>query len=238
MAALGLVILSYFTSALTATAGIGGGIALISVMATFLPPATVLPVHGVVQLGSNVGRTYLMRHYIDVPITILFALGALVGVAVAALIFVSLSTRTLQLLLAAFILFAVWTPRLRASRIPPRGFLLVGALATFCTMFVGATGPFVAAFMSTERLQRHGLVATTAACLSLQHALKIIAFGLLGFAFLSWIPLVTAMIATGFLGTLTGRRLLDRMPERAFVIVFKAVMTVLALRLLWSALAA
>lgn len=37
-------------------------------MASFLPPLIVLPVHGVVQFGSNAGRTWLMRRHIDNPI--------------------------------------------------------------------------------------------------------------------------------------------------------------------------
>jgi len=234
--AAGLVALSYLTSTLTATLGVGGGIALISVMASFLSPATVLPVHGVVQLGSNTGRTVLMRAHIDYRIVVLFSIGALVGVGVAAMIFVSLSTRTLQLLLGLFILVMVWAPRFKVADIPAPAFLAVGAVATFCTMFVGATGPLVATFMSPERLGRRGVVATSAACLSVQHALKVVVFGAIGFAFLAWLPLLAAMIASGFLGTLSGRHLLERTPEHAFALIYRAAITALAVRLLWSAL--
>ncbi len=68
IAAAGLVAFSFFTSVLTTVASIGGGTALISAMASFLPPLIVLPVHGGVQLGSNAGRTWLMRPHIDTPI--------------------------------------------------------------------------------------------------------------------------------------------------------------------------
>ena len=205
-------------------------------MASFLPPIIVLPVHGVVQLGSNAGRTWLMRRHIDWSIVIPFAIGAVLGVIVATRLFVTLSTQVLQLLLGVFILFSIWTPRLKPSRVPQKGFVIVGMVATFCTMFVGAVGPFVASFMPAERLQRHGLVATSAACLSTQHVLKIFAFGYMGFAFLPWAPVMAAMVASGFLGTWVGTRALNRIPERAFMRLFKAVITLLAIRLLWSAL--
>ena len=52
----GLVLLSFMTSALTASVGLGGGLVLLVALASFLPPLVVLPVHGVVQLGSNFGR--------------------------------------------------------------------------------------------------------------------------------------------------------------------------------------
>ena len=56
-----LIVVSYFTSALTAIVGVGGGIFLIGVMASFLSPAIVIPIHATVQLGSNAGRAALMR---------------------------------------------------------------------------------------------------------------------------------------------------------------------------------
>jgi len=61
LSATGLVALSFFTSMLTATIGIGGGLLILTVMVSFLPPFVVLPVHGVIQLGSNGGRMALMK---------------------------------------------------------------------------------------------------------------------------------------------------------------------------------
>lgn len=235
LAAVGLVALSLFTSALTAAAGIGGGLVLISVMASFLTPVVVIPVHGVVQLGSNAGRGILMRQHIDRGIFWPFALGSILGIALGAKLFVALPTPVLQTILGAFVLACVWLPKLEASKIPYRGFTLVGMVGSFCTMFVGATGPFIASFISPERLQRHAVVATHAACMCVQHSLKVVAFGFLGFAFLPWLPLLAAMIVAGFLGTVIGKRLLDHIPHRIFARAFKIVLTVLAVRLLYSA---
>ena len=235
--AIGLVAVSGFTSALTAAAGIGGGLVLLSVMASFLPPVIVIPTHGAVQLGSNVGRAALLRRNIDAGILLPFVLGALIGVAVGANVLVALPTATLQVILSLFILASVWLPKLKSAGVAPRGFAIVGALATFCTMFVGATGPFVAAFLSPDRLPRHAVVATHAACMTVQHAFKVVAFAVLGFAFVPWIPLLAAMIGAGFLGTVVGKRLLDRLPQKSFTRLFNLILTVLALRLLWTALA-
>tara|TARA_B100000029_G_scaffold482456_2_gene532491 strand:- start:54 stop:806 length:753 start_codon:yes stop_codon:yes gene_type:complete len=235
-AAVGLIILSFFTSVLTSVASIGGGITLISVMAILLPPFIVLPVHGVVQLGSNGGRMWLMRKHIDKRITILFGLGALVGVAIATRIFVTLSTQTLQLLLGAFILFSVWTPTFKPSNLPDKAYPIVGMVATFCTMFVGAVGPFVASFLSLERLQRHGVVATLSACATIQHTLKIFAFGYLGFQFKDWLVVMGAMVVMGFAGTWVGNRVLDKVPDQLFQWLFRGVVTVLAIKLLWAGL--
>lgn len=235
LAAVGLVALSLFTSALTAAAGIGGGLVLLSVMASFLAPIVVIPTHGVVQLGSNAGRALLMREHIDSRILVPFALGSMLGIAIGAKLFVALPTPVLQTILGLFVLACVWLPKLEASRIPDRAFTVVGALGSFVTMFVGATGPFIASFINPERLERHAVVATHAACMIVQHSLKVVAFGFLGFAFLPWLPLLAAMIGAGFLGTMLGRRLLDRLSHRIFSRVFKVILTLLSLRLLYAA---
>ncbi len=49
-----LVITSLLTSMLTAAMGIGGGVLLLAVMASIVPVAALIPVHGLVQLGSMV----------------------------------------------------------------------------------------------------------------------------------------------------------------------------------------
>ncbi|EFO33444.1 permease [Roseibium sp. TrichSKD4] len=67
------------------------------------------------------------------------------------------------------------------------------------------------------------------------HVFKIFAFGLLGFAFAPWLPLITGMIAKGFLGTLAGSKVLGRLDEALFRLGFKIIMTGLALNLIWRA---
>ena len=164
---------------------------------------------------------------------LVFLIGALVGIAVAAQIVVSLPQAALQAVLACFILYTVWGPKLAKQKVPAAGFIGVGAVTSFATMFVGATGPLLAALLPPDKYGKMVTVATHGACMTVQHGLKVVAFGIVGFAFVEWMPLIAAMIATGFLGTTTGKKVLDWMPERAFAIGFKTVLTVLAARLLW-----
>ena len=238
LSAAGLVVLSFITSMLTAAVGIGGGLLMLTVMVSFLPPIIVLPVHGVIQLGSNGGRLAVMRQHVDWRIWGFFAIGSILGVILAGQVFINLSLEVLRALLGLFVLYAVWTPKLKPSNIALKGYTLVGIGTTFITMFVGATGPLVSSFLSPEKLGRERVVATLAACMTAQHGLKGIAFGVLGFYFQPWIPVIAIMIATGFLGTLLGRRILKRLPERLFSRLFRIVLTVLAGRLLYLAITA
>ncbi len=227
-----LVAFSYLTSAVTAAFGLGGGVMMLAAMASTMPALAVIPVHGAVQMGSNGGRTWMMRAHVDRRLFAWFLAGSLAGAAVASQVVVALPRDALRLILGLFVLWAVWGPKPGKRATGPRAFAWVGVATTFASMFVGATGLLIGAFLSPERLGRMGVVGTHAACATLQHGLKIAVFGLLGFAFAEWLPLVAAMIATGLVGTWTGKALLERLPERAFGWIFKGLLTALALRLI------
>ena len=57
----------------------------------------------------------------------------------------------------------------------------------------------------------------------------------MGFSFAQWAGLVIAMIVSGALGTFLGLKVLKRVPAEKFMLTFKIVVTLLALRLLWQA---
>lgn len=229
-----LVGMSFVTSMLTGALGLGGGVMMLAMIAALLPPAVVIPVHGVVQIGSNLGRSVLMRRSIAKDLLWPFALGSIVGAGLGAWLVVELPVALLRTILGLFVLWSCWGKGLRPAKLPARWFALVGAATSFVTMFLGATGPFVAAFISPDRLTRHEVVATHAGCMTFQHSLKVAAFTALGFAFLPWLPMLALMIGLGFLGTMAGRRLLDRLPEARFKTGFRIVLTLLALKLLWD----
>ena len=230
-----LIFMSFFTSGMTAAVGLGGGVALLAVMASAIPMAVLIPVHGVIQFGSNAGRMVVQARHIDRAILLYIAIGSLVGAWVGGHMVVSLPDAPLKVGLAVFVLWSVWGKKPSFAKLPKSLLVLAGFVTTILTMFFGATGPFVGGILGPLTRTRHAFVGTFAACMTLQHLIKVIVFGFLGFAFGPWLPLMIAMIATGFLGTLAGSMLLGRMPEKTFRIGFRTVMTVLAANLVLQA---
>lgn len=229
-AAVFLILASFFTSALTASFGVGGGTVMILLLGFFIPVAALIPVHGAVQFGSNTGRAWYQRAHVRRDIFTPFAMGSVVGAIAGAFLVVQLPDEALKLFLGAFIIVVTWA-RIPGIESLGRAGLAAGSIVlALLNMFVGATGPlltsFFAQFMAGDR---KALVATHAAAMSVQHLLKVIVFGVAGFAFASWAPLVAAMIASGYLGTLYGSRLLDRLPEETFRRWFRIGITLLAL---------
>ncbi|CAM3799890.1 sulfite exporter TauE/SafE family protein [Bordetella tumulicola] len=231
-----LVIASFLTSALTAAMGLGGGVAMLAVLSVGLPVTSVLPVHGVVQMGSNSGRVIIQRRHVVLPLLLWFALGSLVGVALGASVVVSIPDALAKWALALFILWSIYRkkPSATAQRHGKTYFVVGGAISSFCTMLVGATGPLVAALLARTGLIKQPLVATHAACMVIQHGMKIVVFGTLGFAYAQWAPLIAAMIASGVVGTWIGTRMLDNLPEATFRLGFKIVMTLVSLHMIWQ----
>jgi len=228
-----LVAASFFTSALTASFGLGGGVAMLALLGLFVPIAALIPVHGAVQFGSNTGRAWYQRANIRGSVALPFIAGSVVGAIAGAFLVVQLPDAFLKIVLGVFIIIITWASFPWIARLSKAGLSIASAILAIVTMFVGATGPLVspvlARFLENDR---KGLVATHAAVMIIQHGLKIVVFGLAGFAFGQWLPLIAAMIATGYLGTLSGTSLLDKMPEETFRKWFRILLTVLALDLL------
>ncbi|MEM1298406.1 MAG: sulfite exporter TauE/SafE family protein [Pseudomonadota bacterium] len=222
---------SFIASLITAAFGIGGGVVMIAVLASLLPPAALIPVHAVVQVGSNAGRALIMRAHIDWPIWMVFLAGTVVGVAIGGVLVIDLPPALIQIGIGLFIL---WTIFLKPPAFLRHSAWLAGGVSSILTMFFGATGPFVSAYLKTRQYDRMTQVAMQGACMTAQHLLKVVAFGVLGFAFGPYIVLIAGLIGFGFLGTVAGRRILMKIDEALFKRVLNGILILLSLRLIWA----
>jgi uncharacterized protein len=67
------------------------------------------------------------------------------------------------------------------------------------------------------------------------HIAKLFAFGFIGFAIGSFVPLMAAMIITGAAGNWLGEHALHYTSEVRFRLILQLVLTALGLRLIWMA---
>ena len=227
--------ISFVGSFIAAGLGLGGGLLVLATMTLFLPPTVLIPVHAVVQIGSNGFRAFLMRRQILYSVIPAFLVGTLLGSWLGGLTIFALEVWLLQSILGVFVLYATWAPKFRSSNPGPVKFFGCGVFGGFATMFVGGTGPLVAPFVNAACQERQQVVATHASLMTFQHLFKVILFGVLGFAFGPYIPLMVGLIGFGVCGTIIGRRVLDRLPERTFRIALQTILTLLAARLLYAA---
>lgn len=235
--ALALIVCSAITSMITAALGAGGGVMLLAIMALSMPTAAIIPVHGMVQLGSNANRALMTWRHINLRVIAWFLPGVILGAWLASRLLINVPLGAIQLSIALFILLLCWGPAIPKVATGKIGTLLASTLTSFLSLFVGATGPLVAAFIKQQHANnRMQTVATFAAAMTLQHAPKSLAFGAAGFVFHNWLPLIAAMIAAGALGTWLGLHILSRISDRHFTRLFNLALTLLAIRLAWQAI--
>jgi uncharacterized membrane protein YfcA len=233
-----LCLVSFLGSLIAGALGLGGGVLVLATMANLLPPMALVPIHGVVQLGSNLSRAVLSWRQTLMSIVTPFFIGTIIGAAVGAQFVVALPKSLLQLLIAVFILASTGLPNLQSKSAGRVKFFFVGIVTTIVTMFVGGTGVLVGSFVAPACPERHQFVSTHSVVMTIQHGLKLITFVLLGFAFGPYIALLIGLVTFSFIGSYAGKLLLNRLPERIFRVALKATLTVLALQLLYSALSA
>ncbi len=227
-----LLAAAFLTSTLAAVLGAGGGVALIAVMPGLLPAPAVFPIHAVTQLASNTSRLALGWRHIDWQLLPAFAAGGVLGAAAGATVFSRINLDWLPVLMGLVILWITWKPLPSLRGSATWGLMLLGFYQTGLGMLVGATGPLGAALLARRGLQRDGVVVNTAFYMSANHALRVGAFILMGFAFGDYVVLITGLVVAVSLGSWLGTRLRTRIPEGDFSRWFRWLITLLALRLI------
>ena len=229
-----LCLVSFITSAISASFGLGGGTMLVAVFVNILNPLAVIPIHAVIQLNSNFFRALIMWRYIKFNGMIPFIIGSIFGVSIGGQIAFNMPKYLLEGIIGIFILYSLWGPSIKKFNKYSRGTAIgMGIFTSFITMFVG-TGSLLAPYIKAITIGKKMTVATHGAYMSWQHGLKIIGFGLLGFTFSPYISLIIGMVLFGILGTWLGKYILSWMHERIFGFGFNLILVILAIKLIYS----
>jgi len=228
-----LLVAALLTSTLSGMAGMAGGVTLLAVMTATLPPAFVVPLHGVVQLASNTSRISLLLPSVRWPVIGYFAPAVAVGATAAALLWrgdLPFFRAGIGAFILLFLAWRRWSPRLRALPVWTYGPL--GLVTGFLGLFVGAVGPMVAPFFLRDDFRKEETVATMAVAQAWVHFVKLPAFLALGFSYTPHLGLLAALMACTVAGNWLGTKLLSRFSEKGFALFFEAVLAAVALSLL------
>jgi uncharacterized membrane protein YfcA len=227
-----LISIAFFTSTLAAAVGMGGGILLIACMPGFVPVHAIIPLHAVTQFASNGSRMFFGRSHLDWRLIPGFSLGAVIGAWLGAEVYQDLNLDWLPALIGILILAITWLPVPQIRRGGTGALVALGFYQTGLGMLVGATGPLGAAVLRHYNSGRDWLVVNTAVYMSVNHGLRIIAFGLLGFSFSPWWELMLGMVAAGIFGSWVGTKLRSHIPQATFQRWFKVLVSLLAVRMI------
>lgn len=223
---------TFFTSAIAAIVGLGGGMMLIAVLPSFLPVNAIIPVHGLTQMSSNISRAVFGYKDIQYETIPKFLVGSLLGVGLFASIISLISLEYVPLFIGVYILLSLWSKKFNEKIKKFENYYILGFFQSGLSVVVGATGPLTLTLLYKDYEDKNKVVATSAALMSISHILKVLVFIYLGFVFFDYIELIIVMILAAILGSYGGTKLRNKIDGKKFAIVLKVLLSILATKLI------
>lgn len=233
-----LAIVAFLAGAINSVAGFGIGSILTPLFALGIGVRLGVAAASIPHFAGNVIRFWTLRQRIDTAVLKTFGLMSAAGAFAGALLHAIAATPTLKILLAIVLIItgalgaAGWTDRLRVGH---RGASVAGAASGFLGGLVGYQGGLRAAAMLALDVRKEVFVATTVAIAIVVDGarLPVYAFSVGGALWRVW-PLLLIAVASVSAGTLLGRTLLGRLPERLFRRTVGALILALGVAMLFS----
>ena len=213
---------AFVAATLAAVTGFGGAAVLLPVLAAVFGVREAIPILTVAQLIGNGSRVWFNRREVDWRVVGWFALGAVPFAFAGGFLFARAPLSALTRLLGVFLILVVVWRRLHPGpprRPPLKSFAALGAGSAFLSALLGSVGPIMATFFLAFGLVRGAYIGTEAMSTVVMHVVKLVAYGqgslLTDRAVVAGLALGPIMV----LGSWSGKRIVDRLPERVFVLL-------------------
>jgi uncharacterized membrane protein YfcA len=216
----GFILLAVFlTSTLSGVFGMAGGMLLLLLLTARMPLADAMVLQGSAQLVANAVRAALLARHVRYELVLRYVGAGVLAVALCGALGIVVDAGIALIVTGIVGCAEPWFARLRVPSIEqPHGVLAAGALVSSLHVVSGAPGPVLDAFFAQSSLSRHENVATKALLQCSGHVLKIAYFALLagGGAQLDLAQGFWPIALASVLGTMLGRKILDRVDEAFF----------------------
>ncbi len=231
-----VIVAGSFLAALSNAAfSAGGAMIILAVTSTVLPVGAIVPIHSTLLIGSTTSRAIIFRRDIDWKIATPFLVASVVAVAIGARIYVELPESIIAAAISVVMLVAIWLPEVSWRPKIRHPWAIVGFVhSLLSTLF--AYGAVLHAVILHTGLTRRQIVGTMAACLAGMSIFKITGYSINGFDYTPFLQIIVFSIAAAFVGTWVGKLVIDRISEALFRGVFRVLVTLTALRLMYTGL--
>ena len=228
-----MIVFGSFAAAFTNAAfANGGAMIILAITSTVLPVSAIVPLHSTLLLGSTASRALVFREHIDWRIAGPFLVGSVIAVAIAARVYVELPDKAIAAAIGIVMLVAIWLPSVSWRPKIRQPWMVVGFIHSFfSTLF--AYGALLHAVILHTGLKRRQVVGTMAACLTGMGAFKITGYAINGFDYRPYLLTIGLSVLVAFAGTWAGKLVIDRISEAVFRSVFRLLVTITALRLVF-----
>ena len=217
-----LAITAFIAATLAAVTGFGGAAVLLPILVLVFGMRDAIPILTVAQLIGNGSRVWFNRVELDWKVVAWFALGGIPMALLGGVVFAHAPLAALTRVLGGFlILIVVWRhlPNTSKWKPPLKSFALIGAVSSFLSALLGSVGPLMAPFFLAYGLVKGAYIGTEALSTVLMHGAKLVAYRESTILPLHSVLMGLALGPLMVAGSLAGKRIVDRLPERAFVFI-------------------
>ncbi|RZO92456.1 MAG: sulfite exporter TauE/SafE family protein [alpha proteobacterium HIMB114] len=225
-----LIVINLLCAFISTALSLGGGLLMLVSLSFFVPPIALVPVHGIIQLGSNFARIFVSLKDLDIKIILPFMGGTLIGSYFGANIVDILSPAIGQIGVGLFIMYSLFG---KFPKLGKKYIFFGGVASSTMSVIFGASGPLVATLIKNMNFNPLKHVATHGSMMTFQHLFKSFAYFFIGFSFQQYLPLVTVMILVGFLGTYLGKLVLISKGQSYFKKILSIILFLGAIRLIY-----
>lgn len=224
-----LAFTALFASTLAAVTGFGGAAVLLPVLVAVFGIREAIPILTVAQLIGNGSRVWFNRLEVNWKVVAWFAIGGVPMALLGGYLFAKAPLSALTRLLGAFLLLIVVWRHVRPR--PPHSFPVaafagIGAGASFLSALLGSVGPLMAPFFLAYGLLKGAYIGTEALSTVAMHITKLVAYRQSNVLTLNGAVIGLALGPVMILGSWLGKRIVDRLPERVFILIIEAVLIV------------
>ncbi len=208
---------------------------VLAITTTVLPVQAIVPIHSLLLIGSTMTRAYYFWTFIDWKIAGPFLVGSAFGALIGSGLYVELPEVLIASVISVLMLVSVWMPVPSWRPKLRHPWAIVGFLhSLLSTLF--AFGAVLHSVILHTKLGRREILGTMSGSLTGMGIFKIAGYIYYGFDYSPYIFVIAAAVVVSFLGTWIGKSLVDKIPEKTFRVGFRVLITVTALRLLYSGL--
>jgi len=225
-----IALVTFATSAFAAILGQGGGLMLMGVLSTTIPTAILVPFHGTVQAASNGSRAFFAFHAVNWPLITPLIITTVLGALLVMPYLQSINWQWMKPAIGIYILWSVWGRKLPFT-LPGS---LIGLAQGALGVLFGATGPLGNAYLLKQGLSPAQLISSNAVIMFVSHISKLIVFIMAGSLFFQYWCDLAWLATAAILGSFVGGRFRSRLSNELFFVLFKALLTLLAVNMVIS----
>jgi uncharacterized membrane protein YfcA len=217
-----LAVVAFAAAMLAAVTGFGGAAVLLPMLVLVFGVREAIPILTVAQLIGNGSRVWFNRRELDWRVVAWFALGGVPMALAGGFLFAHAPLAALTRVLGAFLILIVvlrHLPKLFSFRPPLKSFAVIGAASSFLSALLGSVGPLMAPFFLAYGLVKGAYIGTEALSTVVMHVAKMVAYHQSAILPLHAVMSGLALGPIMVVGSFAGKRVVDRLPERVFVLI-------------------